>query len=77
MPREYPDTDQVEFTGRVARPDYEEFIGRFPMYGATTWFIRTALSRFLAECQANPSLDDIIIEAIRNMTSDPFSIKVD
>lgn len=75
MPREFPDAGQIEFAGRVSKADYEEFIGRFPLHGATTWFIRSALSRFLTECQVNPSLDEIVTEAIKNMTSDPFNMR--
>lgn len=75
MPREFPEAGQIEFAGRVTKADYDEFIGRFPVHGATTWFIRTALSNFLNECRANPTLDEVVTEAIHNMTSDPFNMR--
>ena len=75
MPREFPEAGQIEFSGRVSKADYDEFVGRFPQYGATTWFIRTALSKFLVECRSSSTLDEIVTEAIKNMSSDPFNMR--
>lgn len=72
MPREFPEAGQIEFSGRVSKEDYDEFVGRFPIHGATTWFIRSSLKNFLEQCRTNPALEETVAEAIRAQVSNPF-----
>lgn len=65
MPRETE--TQVELTARVDRPDYDEFIGNLPTFGATSWFIRTAVKNFNEQCKKDPSLADKVRAAIEDM----------
>jgi hypothetical protein len=74
MPREFPDTGQIEMSGRVDKRQYEEFTGRFPHHGATTWFIRTALTRFLEVVRKDPSLEDKVAEAMKSVAEEPYTI---
>lgn len=65
MPREYPELGLIEMSSKVPSDQYERFIGHFPQHGATSWFIRTALEKFLAEIEKEPSSIERIQEAIR------------
>lgn len=65
MPREYPEAGLIEMSSKVPKEHYERFIGLFPQHGATSWFIRTALEKFLSEVENEPSSVDRIQEAIR------------
>lgn len=67
MPREFPDLGLIEFSSRVPKNDYDEFIGNFPLHGATSWFIRTALREFNLQCRANPAAIETIRESIGKM----------
>lgn len=72
MPREFPDTGQIEMSGRVDKRLYDEFVGRFPHHGATTWFIRTSLVKFLDTIRDDPSLEEQVAEAMRSLAEQPF-----
>lgn len=65
-----PDNDTepvrlVEFAGRVPASLHEEFISRFPQHGATSWFIRTSLEKFLEEVRSLPTPDQAITAAAK------------
>ncbi len=62
---------QVEFSSRVPKVDYDEFVGNFPLHGATSWFIRTALKEFNKQCTENPTVIEQVRAAITDMTTDP------
>ena len=57
----------VDFAARIPREPYNEFKENFPMYGATTWFIETALIEFNALVRENPSLKAHVAQAVANM----------
>lgn len=61
--------DSVEFTGRVSRADSDEFNRMFPQHGSVSWFIREALTNFLAECRQNPTARDYLRASIRKAVS--------
>ena len=63
MPREYPD-NLVEFSAKVPKADYEEFIGLLPIHGATAWLIRNALKECNAKLRNDPTLVERLREAI-------------
>ena len=65
------DSQQVEFSSRVPKTDYDEFIGNFPLHGATSWFIRTALKEFNKKCSESPVVVEQVRQAITEMTNDP------
>lgn len=73
MPREFPAEGLVEFSSRVPKSDYEEFIQNFPLHGATSYFIRTALHEFNLQCRDNPNMVETIRESIRKMTPTPVA----
>lgn len=60
----------VAITARVSKTDYMEFNRLFPQYGATTWFVRNALSEFLDRVREFPSMRDQINVAIEKMLDD-------
>lgn len=74
MPREFKDTGQIELSGRVDKAQYDEFMGRFPIHGAATWFVRQALSRFLDQIRGNPTLEEQIAEAMKSVAEEPFTV---
>lgn len=57
----------VEFTAKIPREHHEAFVGLFPQYGATSWFIRTALEQFLKRVENDPTAIERIKEAINEM----------
>ena len=59
--------DDRDFGAKVPTTEYERFRNNFPMYGATTWFINTALKRFNDAVERNPSMLDKVDEAIIRM----------
>lgn len=64
------DSEKAEFSARVPRESYEEFRRFFPGYGATTWFINTALENFLEECRKSPEAVERIQSAIDAMVQE-------
>lgn len=58
---------KIEFGGRVPVDQYEQFRNTFPQYGATNWFINTALARFNQLVDENPVLKHAVDEAIDAM----------
>lgn len=72
MPREFPDTGQVEMSAKVPKELYDEFIGFFPQHGASSWFIRTALTNLIAEVSKDVPAVDRVREAIRESIRQPF-----
>jgi hypothetical protein len=71
MPREFPGEGLIEFSSRVPKSDYDEFIGNFPLHGATSWFIRTALREFNISCRDNPNAIAHIRANIQKLTTVP------
>lgn len=67
MPREYPD-NLIEFSAKVPKADYEEFIGYLPIHGSTAWLIRNALKEINAKLRDDPTLVSRLREAITEMT---------
>lgn len=71
MARDDPEQGTAEMTGRVPRSQYNDFIGRFPMYGASSWLIRTSLDALLREVENDPTLEEririAITESVRNL----------
>lgn len=67
MPREFPDTSQVEFSAKVDKADYEEFIGHLPIHGATAWLIRGALKNINEKLRDDPSLTLQLRESISEL----------
>lgn len=67
MPREYPD-NLIEFSAKVSKTDYEEFIGYLPIHGSTAWLIRNALKTINAKLRDDPTLVDRLREAITEIT---------
>ncbi len=57
-------TGQVEFSATVPAEEYEEFKNNFPAYGAVKWFINECLSSFNRKMRENPSLKQVVTEAI-------------
>lgn len=66
--------EPVEFSSRVPREDYDEFVGNFPLHGATSWFIRRSLKEFNLQCRNDPSMIERIKEAIKEMSEKPFAV---
>lgn len=62
---------QVEFSSRVSKEDYDEFNGNFPLHGATSWFIRAALKEFNKQCRENKTVVNLVRDAISEMSNDP------
>lgn len=56
-----------DFGAKVPEREYERFRANFPQYGATTWFINTALRRFNDEVERNPTAADLVDVAISGM----------
>jgi hypothetical protein len=71
MPNEL---QQVEFSSRVPKSDYDEFVGNFPVHGAVSWFIRSALKEFNKQCRAEPSTIERIREAIVEVMKEPSAL---
>lgn len=67
MPREFPDTQQVEFSAKVSKADYEEFIGLLPIHGATAWLIRGALKIINEKLRDDPALTEQLRESITEL----------
>lgn len=57
----------VEFSARVSASDHEAFRSMFPMQGATSWFIRTALAAFLLRVDHNITAQQAVADAIGEM----------
>ncbi len=64
--REYPENGTVEYTAKIPKPMYEEFIGFFPQYGSNSWFIRGALENLLELCRQQPRSVDLLRAAIES-----------
>lgn len=58
---------KVDFGGRVSEVDYDRFRSLFPQYGATTWFITTALKSFLKSMEKDPTAHEQVDAAITSM----------
>jgi hypothetical protein len=60
-----------EFSARVPEEDYKEFVRLTDgVYGATTWFITTALKTFIGQQKETPTPREQIVKAIRSMIED-------
>jgi hypothetical protein len=57
----------AEFSAKVPREEYEFFRDTFPQYGASTWFITSALVEFNARLRENPSLKEHVDRSIDAM----------
>ena len=55
---------------RVPRSDYDRFIALFPMYGASAWFIRTAIHSFVQQMESQPDLVEQVQASIAAMLSE-------
>jgi hypothetical protein len=58
---------KTEFSALVPTPEYEKFRRRFPGYGASTWFINSALLEFNARMEQHPELQKEIEKSIEAM----------
>jgi hypothetical protein len=67
MPKEYAD-NLIEFSAKVSKADYEEFIGYLPIHGSTAWLIRNALKEINNKLRADPTLTERLREAIAETT---------
>lgn len=67
MPREFPDTNQVEFSAKIDKALYEEFIGYLPIHGATAWLIRGAVTNINEKLRNNPTLVEQLRESISEL----------
>ena len=56
----------VEFSALVPKREFDRFKENFPQYGATKWFINAMLTAFNDRVEAEPSLRELIDEAIEN-----------
>ena len=62
--------DQVEIKARIPQAEYDKFRDAFPQYGAVTWFVNAALVRFNRLVEENPSLQDVVADAVEEMVRD-------
>lgn len=66
----------TEFSAQVSDEDYQEFVSIFTgtggkaLYGASSWFIRTALSNFLEEVRKDDTLAEKARQAVARMVED-------
>lgn len=65
--------EKVKFAGLVPVEEFDKFREVFPQYGATNWFINTALVRFNQLVEDNPVLKNAVDEAIENMLDETLS----
>jgi hypothetical protein len=59
--------DGKEFSAKVPLDEYNRFKQNFDSYGAVNWFINTALKEFNDRVAANPTLKQLVNEAIDEM----------
>lgn len=59
--------ETAEFSSHVPREEYEFFKEMFPQYGATKWFINTALVEFNERVRNDASVKNIVAHAIDHM----------
>lgn len=59
-----------EFSARVPEEEVKKFLAHTDgIYGATTWFINTALRAFNEEMEKNPGkLRDVVQQSVRSFT---------
>lgn len=57
----------AELSAEVPREEYEFFREQFPQYGASKWFITTALIEFNARIREQPSLKEHVDASIQQM----------
>lgn len=63
----------VAMTAKVYKEDIDRFNALFPMYGAATWFIRTALREFLTKVEASPTMQEHVKDGIAEMLKESFA----
>lgn len=76
MPSKHKNDKLVQLAGFVDREHYDQFIGMFPFYGATTWFIREALHAFIQQVREHPNSGDLqadLKKAIEKMVNETRS----
>lgn len=54
----------IEFGGRVPEDEFTRFRDVFPQYGATNWFINTALRRFNSYVEEHPEVRQAVDRSI-------------
>lgn len=59
--------EMKKFCGFVPAEEVYRFRAAFPQYGATQWFLTTALKRFNDEIAAHPRSVDLIDASIKSM----------
>jgi hypothetical protein len=57
----------AEFSAHVPREEYEFFREVFPQYGASKWFIVSALVEFNKQVRENPKYRELVNDAIAEM----------
>jgi hypothetical protein len=62
-----PQEKLEEFLPRVKTDLYTAFNDLFPQKGATTWFIRTLVARFIQDMQEQASFEESVRESVRSM----------
>ena len=70
MAREFPAINKTEFTAKIPTPMYNEFIGFLPIHGVNTWFIMTAMNRFLEHLRRDPTLAQRVKEAVDSVVAE-------
>lgn len=68
-------SETVEFSSHVPKEDYDYFREQFPQYGATKWFITSALREFNERVRANPTLKEQVAYSIEHMLETSRLIK--
>jgi hypothetical protein len=62
--------DTVEFSAHVPIDEYNEFKKNFNQYGAVKWFINESLAQFNAQVRENPTLRQLVSNAVQQMLDD-------
>lgn len=52
----------VEFSAKIPKEAYDEFLEYVPTYGGTTWFINAVLLEFNSQMRKNPDQLKVVVK---------------
>jgi hypothetical protein len=64
------DNEKVDFSAKIPRHLYDEFRRYFPAYGATTWFINSALNALMESVRDDPDAVERVQKSVELMVQE-------